>query len=501
MIKQLTKITILPLLMGLLFADDWVIESIYLDLGLGRTDAGGIHGCEMAPDGNIWIVGYGSVLATADDTLINGTDTTLVRPIWVLDGDGAHASFSPIRFVTNADGSADTLDNSARGLSLDQNGNLVYSYYNELLRFNYMTGELMDRYFPAYDDAGSTSSLTEATVDDAGNIYVSWVGGAGRPVVKISPDMTSQSTVYSTGVNYNRSTTVSPSGDALYMGSTWGSGGITALVANTLGTAFEHGMQYGEVQHTWDVYDITYDTTIAGTDTTITADTVTTSTTGGVDIWAETLDWNLGVLWAGETDPGWYSSFDEGITSPHPYAGEWIGFDTGNSGAIVDNLGVGQSVQATDDASALAATGVTCNPRAMAKSADGMTLYVADFSTSVIQKWTNANPVTLTIDDDSQDDSPIVAKGYALNQAYPNPFNPSTTISYEVGRTGNATLKVFNLRGELIRILKEGWHFNGRHQVSWDGKDNSGMQVPSGTYIYRLSSAEVSFSKRVTFMK
>ena len=148
MIKQLMKVTILPLLIGSLFADDWAIESVYLDLGLGRTDAGGIHGCEMAPDGNIWIVGYGSVLATADDTLINGTDTTLVRPIWVLDGDGNHVSYSPIRFVTHAD-STDTLDNSARGLSLDQNGNLVYSYYNELLRFNYMTGELMDRYFPS----------------------------------------------------------------------------------------------------------------------------------------------------------------------------------------------------------------------------------------------------------------------------------------------------------------------------------------------------------------
>ena len=93
MIKQLMKVTILPLLIGSLFADDWAIESVYLDLGLGRTDAGGIHGCEMAPDGNIWIVGYGSVLATADDTLINGTDTTLVRPIWVLDGDGNHVSF------------------------------------------------------------------------------------------------------------------------------------------------------------------------------------------------------------------------------------------------------------------------------------------------------------------------------------------------------------------------------------------------------------------------
>ena len=501
MIRQLIKVTILPLLIGSLFGDDWVMESVFLDRMMPRNDGHGIHGCEVAPDGNIWVAAYGHTLhASSADTLIDGTDTTLVRPIWVLDGNGDHVSFSPIRFFTNADSSPDTLDNSARGLSLDQNGNLLYSYYDELLRFNYLTGEVMNRYKPTYDDVGGTAALTEATADDNGNIYVSWVSGGTKPVVKISSDMTSQSTVYAMGVSANRSTTVNPAGNMLFLGSTWGSGAITALVSNALGTAFELGSYYGEVEHTWDLYDITYDTTIAGTDTTIAADTVTTSTTGNVNIWPETLDWNLGVLWAGETDPGWYSYFTEGITSPHPYAGEWIGFST-NGGAIVDNFGVGQSVGATDDASALAATGVTCNPRAMGKSADGMTLYVADFSTNVIQKWTNAAPVTLTIDDDYQNDSPIVAKGYALNQAYPNPFNPSTTISYEVGRTGNATLEIFNLRGELIRTLAEGWHFNGRHQVAWDGKDNSGMQVPSGTYIYRLSSTEVSFSKRITFMK
>ena len=108
MIKQLIKVSILPLLIGSLFADDWAMESVYLDLEMPRDDGYGIHGCEMAPDGNIWLAGNGSVLATAGDTLINGTDTTLVRPVWVLDGDGNHVSFSPIRFFTNADGSAAT---------------------------------------------------------------------------------------------------------------------------------------------------------------------------------------------------------------------------------------------------------------------------------------------------------------------------------------------------------------------------------------------------------
>ena len=151
------------------------------------------------------------------------------------------------------------------------------------------------------------------------------------------------------------------------------------------------------------------------------------------------------------------------------------------------------------DASALAATGVTCNPRGMGRSPDGNTLYLADYSTNVIQVWTNSNPTTVSIQDDTE--APIVAKGFALHQAYPNPFNPSTKIDYEIGSIGNAKLEIYNLKGELVNTLASGWHNLGTHQVLWNGKDARGMQVTSGTYIYRLTSADVSFSKTVTLVK
>ena len=137
----------------------------------------------------------------------------------------------------------------------------------------------------------------------------------------------------------------------------------------------------------------------------------------------------------------------------------------------------------------------------MGSSADGKTLYVADFSTNVIQIWHNNNPTSLSIDDDSEGDAPIVALGYALHAAYPNPFNPVTTIEYEIGRTGDAKLQIFDLKGQLVRTLADGWHFHGKHTIEWDGTDNNGSRLASGTYIYRLSSTEVSLSKRITLLK
>jgi len=495
MTKMLTKIMLLPLFSVLLIADDWQLDGIFKDYEMPRSNGYGIHGTVVAPDGNVWVAMHGPL--AQDSIIINDTLSVYVRPIHVFTPSGEHASFSPIRFVTNDDGSQDTLTYSGKGMALDTDGNIIYAT-DHLYRFNYQSGEMMDKLAVPYDDAGSLSSLTAPSVDSDGNVYVSWVGGASRPVVKISSDFLTQSTVADAGVNYNRSTLVTPDAGRIFLGSTWGTGGIRVLEANFLGTAYDSVDTYGVIDHTWDVYDIAYDTTISGTDTTITADTTITSTTEPIDMWAEVLGWNLGVLWSGGTDPDWGVYYDEGTTSPHMYEGSWVGHNP-NTGEIVDSFGNGGSLPADADASAFAAAGGTNGPRGLGVSADGLTMYVGDFNTNCIQVWTNSDPVTLSIEDESE--KSISALGYSLHQAYPNPFNPTTTISYEVGRTGNATLEIFNLKGELVRTLATGWHFNGIHTAKWNGQDNNGLNVTSGTYIYRLSSSEVSFSKKVTFIK
>ena len=473
---KLLNIILLYLLSTNLFADSWQLNSVFKDYGLPRNDGHGIHGVVVAPDGNIWVAMNG---ATAQDsiphtfTAQDGSDSAgfvHTRPIHVFTPDGEHASYSPIRYVGSAaNGDLDTLTYSGKGMCLDHEGHILY-VTNELYRFNYMTGEMVHRVAVPYDDAGSLSSLTGPSVDENGNVYLSWVGGADKPVVKISPDFVTQTTVADAGVNYNRITLVSPDAGHIYLGSTWNGIGVTVLEANLLGTAYTRVDTLGNVTGTVTASD--------GSDSTVTH-----------TLWAETAAWNNGVLWAGETDPAW---------SSHPLAGSWIGLNPA-TGAIIDTIGIGQTVTPEDDASALAATGVTCNPRGLARSNDGLTLYLADYSTNVIQVWTNANPATVSIEEETE--APIVAKGYALYQAYPNPFNPSTKIEYEVGSIGNVKIDIYNLKGELINTIVNGWHNLGSHNVVWNGKDNKNMQVPSGTYIYRLTSAGVSFSKTVTFVK
>lgn len=92
---------------------------------------------------------------------------------------------------------------------------------------------------------------------------------------------------------------------------------------------------------------------------------------------------------------------------------------------------------------------------------------------------------------------------YALYQNYPNPFNPTTNIRYFVGANGPAkvALKVYNVAGQLVRILVDEDRSPGEHQVMWDGKNERGEDVASGVYFYRLSVVDYSENRRMLLLK
>jgi hypothetical protein len=91
---------------------------------------------------------------------------------------------------------------------------------------------------------------------------------------------------------------------------------------------------------------------------------------------------------------------------------------------------------------------------------------------------------------------------FALYNAYPNPFNPSTTIGYEVPYSMLISLNVYDISGRLVRKLDNGFKNTGIHSVIWDGKDNFGNIVSNGLYIYRLDSdSDISISNKIIFMK
>ncbi len=72
---------------------------------------------------------------------------------------------------------------------------------------------------------------------------------------------------------------------------------------------------------------------------------------------------------------------------------------------------------------------------------------------------------------------------------YPNPFNPSTKIEYTMPRAGHVSIKIYNLKGELVRTLVDASQDAGRHTVVWDGTNDHGASVASGVYFYETRTA------------
>ena len=74
----------------------------------------------------------------------------------------------------------------------------------------------------------------------------------------------------------------------------------------------------------------------------------------------------------------------------------------------------------------------------------------------------------------------------SLSQNYPNPFNPLTKINLSLQKSGYTTLKIFNVRGQLIKTLVNEQLLKGKHSITWDGEDTTGKKVGSGLYLYKL---------------
>jgi len=88
--------------------------------------------------------------------------------------------------------------------------------------------------------------------------------------------------------------------------------------------------------------------------------------------------------------------------------------------------------------------------------------------------------------------------GFELRQNVPNPFNTSTTISFNVpGGGGEVSLQVYDASGRLVKTLVDGYQPSGARAVSWDGRNGQGQPLASGIYFYRLTGPEVSESKKM----
>lgn len=119
-----------------------------------------------------------------------------------------------------------------------------------------------------------------------------------------------------------------------------------------------------------------------------------------------------------------------------------------------------------------------------------------DNSTGIYQIWTA--PITLPPVSVEEDHSSV--QNFALNQNYPNPFNPTTKISWNQSSGSKTTITVYDILGNQIAVLVNGYVSAGRHEVIFNTEELK-LNISSGIYFYRLNSGEYSETKLMVLLK
>ncbi len=90
---------------------------------------------------------------------------------------------------------------------------------------------------------------------------------------------------------------------------------------------------------------------------------------------------------------------------------------------------------------------------------------------------------------------------FDLSRNFPNPGNPTTTICFRIPEASPVALRIFNILGHEVKALVDDHREAGAYTVVWDGKNNRGLEVPSGMYLYTLRAGEKMITKKLLLMK
>jgi hypothetical protein len=114
--------------------------------------------------------------------------------------------------------------------------------------------------------------------------------------------------------------------------------------------------------------------------------------------------------------------------------------------------------------------------------------------------FTNNAGASFTVNNTASAIGPVTAQSQ-LHQNHPNPFNPSTTISFTLVSGGQATLEIFNTSGRRVTTLFRGVAPAGLNEHRWDGRNAAGRRMGSGIYYYRLSTNAGSETRKMLMLK
>lgn len=108
----------------------------------------------------------------------------------------------------------------------------------------------------------------------------------------------------------------------------------------------------------------------------------------------------------------------------------------------------------------------------------------------------------ITISSVAVDESESAVKHVALLNNYPNPFSTETAISYQLPAKSQATLRIYNVSGRLVRTLVDAQSQPaGSYTVRWDGTDNHGQELPHGSYLCNFTAGSITTTKEIVFLK
>ena len=84
---------------------------------------------------------------------------------------------------------------------------------------------------------------------------------------------------------------------------------------------------------------------------------------------------------------------------------------------------------------------------------------------------------------------------------HPNPFNPTTEISYQVSGDSDVLLKIYNVKGQIVNTLVNEFKSAGEHSIIWNGRDDREQLVESGIYLYQLKAGNEVVSRKMILLK
>jgi len=98
-------------------------------------------------------------------------------------------------------------------------------------------------------------------------------------------------------------------------------------------------------------------------------------------------------------------------------------------------------------------------------------------------------------------DAPVIPHHTALRAPSPNPFNPVTTLEFTLAARSHVTLRVYDVKGRLVRTLADETMPQGEHRMEWDGQDHQGNLAASGVYFLRFAAGTTEQTHKMVLLK